>query len=46
MGFAPALMIHAGTENHVFEELNKGKKTIAELATATGTSERVLRYLL
>jgi ubiquinone/menaquinone biosynthesis C-methylase UbiE len=45
-GFAPALMIHAATQNRIFEHMDRGVRTIPELAAVTQTSERALRYLL
>jgi hypothetical protein len=45
-GFAPAMLVYAGAENNVFDVLSQSPKSLAELAAATGTSERALRYLM
>jgi len=45
-GFTPAMLVYAGTQNNVFDVLSQSPKSLAELAAATGTSERALRYLM
>jgi len=41
-GYAPPLIIEAAVRNGVFEALDGGARTVAELAAATGASERGL----
>jgi len=45
-GFAPMLIIHAATKNHVFDVLAAGPKTLDELTAATKSSKRGLRALV
>ncbi len=45
-GYAPALMLEAAVRHRVFDALDAGPKTLAELAAATGASNRGLRALL
>ena len=44
-GYAPPIILATAVQNRVFDELDRGPKTIAELAKATGNSERGLRIL-
>src|SRR6185437_15806966 len=39
-GFAPTLILSAGITTGVFDALDKGRLTLAQLASATGCSER------
>ena len=45
-GYAPALILEAAVEHGVFDALNKGPKTVAELSKATGASVRGLTAIL
>ncbi|HXE15288.1 MAG TPA: methyltransferase [Bryobacteraceae bacterium] len=45
-GYAPPLMIEAAIRNKVFDALNGGAKSAAEVASATGTSVRGLTILM
>lgn len=45
-GYAPPLMLHAATRFQVFDQLDAGPKTAAEISRATGASERGMRILL
>ena len=45
-GFAPMMVLHAAVKNKVFEALDSGAKTLGEVASATGASQRGLRALL
>lgn len=44
-GFAPPVIIETGLRLRIFDLLDEGPKTIAELAAATGASARGLRIL-
>ena len=41
-GYAPPLVLEAAIRHHVFDVLDAGPKSLAELAEATGASERGL----
>lgn len=45
-GYAPTLILEAALHHHVFDHLDEGAKSVAELAAATGASERGLRAIL
>src|SRR5438093_1551948 len=45
-GFAPPLIIEAAIRHRVFDLLDAGAKTVAEICTETRTSERGMRALL
>ncbi len=45
-GFAPPLMLHAAVKTRIFDSLDGGPQTIAQLQEATGASQRGLRSLL
>ncbi len=45
-GYAPALILEAAVQHGVFDALNKGPKTVAELSKATGASVRGLTAIL
>ncbi|HLJ53467.1 MAG TPA: methyltransferase dimerization domain-containing protein, partial [Chthonomonadaceae bacterium] len=45
-GFAPPLMIEAAVTNGIFDSLDAGPKTAAEVAATTGASERGVRAIL
>ena len=45
-GYAPPIMISTAVELGVFDALETGPKTVAELAKATGASERGLKMLM
>jgi len=45
-GFASSIIIATAVRTRVFDELNKGPKTAAEVSAATGASERGLRMLM
>ena len=44
--YAPSLILEAAIGNRVFDALDSGPKSVAELAAETGTSERGLRALI
>jgi len=44
-GYAPPIILATAVQLRVFDELDRGPKTITELAKATGNSERGLRIL-
>jgi ubiquinone/menaquinone biosynthesis C-methylase UbiE len=44
--YAPPIVIGAAASNKVFDALQSGPKTVAQVAKATGASERGLRILL
>jgi ubiquinone/menaquinone biosynthesis C-methylase UbiE len=45
-GYAPPLVLEAAIRHHVFDVLDSGRKTVAEIAAATGASERGLAAIL
>lgn len=45
-GYAPPLILEAAVRNHVFDALEHGPKTVAEVSAATGASERGLSAIL
>ena len=45
-GFAPPLAMEAAIKHRVFDELDGGPKTLAEMVSATGASARGLRALM
>ena len=45
-GYAPPLLMEAGVRCRVFDVLDSGPKTLAQMAAATGASPRGLRALL
>ena len=45
-GYAPPLMVEAAIRNKVFDTLDTGPRTVAELSRETGASERGLRILM
>jgi SAM-dependent methyltransferase len=45
-GYAPPLILEAAVRTGVFDALDPGPKNLAELASATGASERGLRAIL
>jgi ubiquinone/menaquinone biosynthesis C-methylase UbiE len=45
-GYAITLILEAGIRNKVFDTLDAGPKTIAEVAAATGASQRGLRGIM
>jgi ubiquinone/menaquinone biosynthesis C-methylase UbiE len=45
-GYAVTLILEAGIRNKVFDTLDAGPKTIAEVAAATGASQRGLRGIM
>lgn len=45
-GYAPTLAIEAAVQHHVFDVLDDAPKTLAEVAAATGASERGLRGIM
>lgn len=45
-GYAPPLILEAGIRHKVFDTLDGGAKTVAEMATATGASERGLKAVM
>ncbi|HEX4154531.1 MAG TPA: methyltransferase [Acidobacteriaceae bacterium] len=45
-GYAPPLIIEAGLRHKVFDALDAGPKTVAEMAKATGASERGLKAVM
>jgi precorrin-6B methylase 2 len=45
-GYAPPLIIEAAVRQGIFDRLNDGAKTLAELAALTGASTRGLRAIL
>jgi hypothetical protein len=45
-GYAPPLIIEAAVHHHLFDHLDAGPHSVAELAAATGASERGLRAIL
>lgn len=45
-GYAPPLVLEAALKHGVFDVLDQGSKSLAELASATGTSERGLSAIL
>jgi ubiquinone/menaquinone biosynthesis C-methylase UbiE len=45
-GYAPSLAIEAAVRHRVFETLDKGPRTVAQLAAETGASERGLTAIL
>ena len=45
-GFAPSLIIAAAVHNRIFDELDKGPKTVAEVSAALGAPERGLRLVM
>jgi ubiquinone/menaquinone biosynthesis C-methylase UbiE len=45
-GFAPPLMLQAGVENHVFDVLDAGPKTMEEIVAATKASKRGIKALV
>lgn len=45
-GFAPPLMLEAAVRHHVFDVLDAGPKTVAQVSAETGASVRGLRALM
>jgi 3-hydroxy-5-methyl-1-naphthoate 3-O-methyltransferase len=45
-GYAPPLILEAAVRNHVFDALEQGPKTVAEVSAATGASERGLSSIM
>lgn len=45
-GYAPVLVVAAAVQHRVFDHLDQGPRTLAQLATETGTSRRGLRAIL
>jgi SAM-dependent methyltransferase len=45
-GYAPPLIIEASVRHHLFDPMDSGPKTVAELAAATGASPRGLTAIL
>jgi len=45
-GYAPPLIIEAGVRNGLFDQLDRGAKTVEETAEATGASVRGLRAIM
>lgn len=45
-GYAPSLIIEAALRHKIFDVLDSGPKTIAQLATETGASQRGLKAVL
>jgi SAM-dependent methyltransferase len=45
-GFAPTLILEAAIKNNVFDTLDSGPRSIAQVAAATGASERGLRAIM
>jgi len=45
-GYAPTLAINAAIQNRVFDVLDEGPKTIEEVSSATGASQRGLRSIM
>jgi len=45
-GYAPPIILATAVQLKVFDELDRGSKTVDELARSTGNSERGLRILL
>jgi ubiquinone/menaquinone biosynthesis C-methylase UbiE len=45
-GFGPMLVLDAAVKNKVFDVLSEGPKTLGEMVSATGASERGLRAVL
>jgi 3-hydroxy-5-methyl-1-naphthoate 3-O-methyltransferase len=45
-GYAPPLVLEAALSNRVFDSLDAGPKTVAEVARETGASERGLRAIM
>jgi ubiquinone/menaquinone biosynthesis C-methylase UbiE len=45
-GFAPPLILEAAIRHRVFDVLDEGPKTLQEIQTATGASERGLRAIV
>jgi ubiquinone/menaquinone biosynthesis C-methylase UbiE len=45
-GYAPPLILEAAIRHHVFDTLDAGSKTISEVHTATGASERGLTAIM
>jgi ubiquinone/menaquinone biosynthesis C-methylase UbiE len=44
--FAPPLMLHAAVQNRIFDVLDEGPKTLAQIASATGAAPRGVRALV
>lgn len=45
-GYVPPLVLEAAIRNHVFDTLDKGPATVAEVGAATGCSERGLTAIM
>jgi predicted transcriptional regulator len=45
-GYAPPLILEAAVRNHVFDALEQGPKTVAEVSASTGASERGLSSIM
>jgi hypothetical protein len=45
-GYAPPLVIEAAIRHHVFDALDSGPKSVAEISKATGASERGLTAIM
>ena len=45
-GYSAPLILEAGISNRVFDVLDQGPKTVAQVAAATGASERGLTILM
>jgi ubiquinone/menaquinone biosynthesis C-methylase UbiE len=45
-GYAPTLILEAAIRNKIFDTLDAGPKTVAEVTSATGASERGVRAIM
>src|SRR5580692_12552491 len=45
-GYAPPLVLEAAIRHHVFDVLDSGPKSIAEVSQATGASERGITAIM